>query len=138
MGDQKFLQWVAGLVHSVNPSFNAHMFDDYAAKMAYGIKMTKEDNYAYNIKGLARYFTVDTIDDSIALKPPNTVPAELKPATKDAILGITGAIIVPIPIIAVAVEPNISVTLVNVSIKPVNILIPPLTAEESINVDQKV
>ena len=33
--------------------------------MAYGIKMTKEDNYAYNIKGLARYFTVDTIDDSI-------------------------------------------------------------------------
>ena len=65
MGDQKFLQWVAGLVHSVNPSFNAHIFDDYAAKMAYGIKMTKEDNYAYNIKGLARYFTVDTIDDSI-------------------------------------------------------------------------
>ena len=65
MWDQKFLQWVAGLVHSVNPSFNAHIFDDYAAKMAYGIKMTKEDNYAYNIKGLARYFTVDTIDDSI-------------------------------------------------------------------------
>ena len=72
------------------------------------------------------------------MKPPNTVPAELKPATKDAILGITGAITVPIPNIAVVVEPNISVTFVNASIKLVNALIPTLTAEEFIIVDQKV
>ena len=72
------------------------------------------------------------------MKPPNTVPAELKPATKDAILGIIGAITMPIPNIAVVVEPNISVTFVNASIKLVNALIPTLTAEEFTIVDQKV
>ena len=80
----------------------------------------------------------DIIDDSIALRPPITVPASLKPAIKEAILGITGAITIPIPNIAVVVEPNISVTFVNASIKLVNALIPTLTAEEFTIVDQKV
>ena len=80
----------------------------------------------------------DIIDDSIALRPPITVPASLKPAIKEAILGKTGEMTVPIVKMAVAVPPNISVTFVKISIKPFNASMPPFTAFELIKLDQKV